>query len=131
MKQLLLGLTLMAVSVGVVAAPTIPEVSSVNSLLIRAIDTDQEVAAWLVGDVAEKIRQQTKAPAGTKVMAKVSTVHVIREGCKRLHLEFSEPSHKMKTNKGTEEPFVMWYDMNICRDGKPPQLSTIGLTGEK
>lgn len=131
MKQLLLWLTLMTVSSGVFAAPAIPVVSSVNSLLIRAIDTDKEVAAWLVGDVAEKIRQQTKAPIGTKVMAKVTTVHVIRDGCKRLHLELSEPSHKMKTNKGTEEPFVMWYDMNICRDGKPPQISAIGHAGEK
>lgn len=131
MKQLLLCLTLMVFAHSAAAAPTIPEVTSVNSLLIRAIDTDKEVVAWLVGDVAEKIRRETKAPVGTKVMAKVSTVHVIRDGCKRPHLELSEPSHKMKTNKGTEEPFVMWYDMNMCRDGKPPQLSTIGHADEK
>jgi hypothetical protein len=116
-----------AVSGWVMAAPTIPESNNTREPLMRALDTDGEVAVILTGEVAEKIRLQTRAPADTRVRAKVTTVNVIRPGCKRLHMELSEPTHLMKTIKGTEEPFVMWYELNLCRDGNPPQISTLGL----
>lgn len=118
-------------STWVQAAPTIPETSDLREPMMRAIDSNREVEVNLTGEIAEKIRLQTKAPANTRVKAKISTVSVIRPGCKRLRLEFSEPTHKMKTVNGTEEPFLMWYEMNICSDGKPPQLSMVGLTKEQ
>lgn len=112
------------------AAPTIPEVSDIRGLLIKAIDSDKEVVALLTGDLAQKINVETKAPIDTKVKVKVATIQKIRNGCKRLLVEFSEPTHLMLTNKGTKEPFVMWYQLNICRDGKPPEISKVGKSSD-
>lgn len=128
MNKLCMILSFLVLSNSAISAPTIPEVSDMRSLLLKAIDTDQEVIAYLKGDLAEKIKLQTKAPIDTKVKARVATVQKIRTGCKRLLVEFSEPSHLMQTNKGTKEPFIMWYQLNLCRDGKPPQISTVGLS---
>ena len=113
------------------SAPLIPETADLREPLMRALNGNDEVVVYLKGEIAERIRLQTKAPADTRVKAKVTTAHVIRQGCKRLHIELSEPSHKMKTVNGTEEPFLMWYEMNICTDGKPPQLSVVGMTEEE
>ena len=131
MNKQIMMFSFLLLSSHAIAAPTIPEVSDMRNLLIKAIDTDQEVIAYLKGDLAEKIKLQTKAPADTKVKARVATVQKIRTGCKRLLVEFSEPSHMMQTTKGTKEPFTMWYQLNLCRDGKPPQISTIGLTEDE
>jgi len=57
----------------------------------------------------------------------VSTLQIFRPGCKRLRLLLSMPTHKMKTVKGTMEPFVMFYELNLCRDGQPPQVSSVGM----
>jgi hypothetical protein len=33
----------------------------------------------------------------------------------------------MKTVKGTIEPFQMYYELNLCRDGQPPKVSPVGM----
>ena len=77
--------------------------------------------------MADKLRAETKAPAGTKVRASVSTVSEFRAGCKRLRLSLAMPTHRMLTVNGTREPFQMAYELNLCRDGQPPQASSVGL----
>jgi anti-sigma factor RsiW len=112
------------------AAPvsSIPRTSDLHGLLISAIDTPAvEKKAWLDGPIADKLRVQTKAPASTPVLARISTLNVIRPGCSRMRRQLGEPSHKMETVKGTKEPFNVYFDLNICRDGRPPQDSKVGL----
>lgn len=130
MNKFLIVSTLILMCARVNAAPTIPEVSDIKTLMLKGIDSDKEVVAYLNGELAEKIKSQSKAPADTKVKARVATIQKIRNGCKRLLVEFSEPTHLMLTNKGTKEPFVMWYQLNICRDGKPPEISKVGKSSE-
>ena len=110
------------------AASTLPVVSNVRGLLISAIDSPSGKAdAWLSGPMADKLRAETKAPAGTKVSASVSTVSEFRPGCKRLRLSLAMPTHRMLTVNGTREPYQMAYELNLCRDGQPPQASSVGL----
>jgi len=110
------------------AAKTLPETANVRGLLLSAIDSrDGTAEAWLVGEMAQKLKNDTKAPANTRVKASVSTLQVFRPGCKRLRLLLSMPTHRMKTTKGTVEPFQMYYELNLCRDGQPPQVSPVGL----
>lgn len=82
---------------------------------------------WLDGPLADRLRQQTQAPASTNVLLTISTVKVFRPGCSRMRMWFQEPDHLMKTVKGDMEPFSVYYDLNICTDGKPPALSKVGL----
>ena len=111
-------------------AASLGEVSEVRGLLLAAIDAkDGSASARLTGPIAQKLRTETKAPANTRVLATVTTVSVFRPGCKRLRLTFAMPTHKMATINGTREPFVMFYELNLCRDGQPPQVSRVGLGG--
>lgn len=107
---------------------SIPRTSDLHGLLISAIDTpDDEKKAWLDGPIADKLRVQTRAPASTPVLARISTLKVLRPGCSRMRMQLGEPSHKMATVNGTNEPFNVYFDLNICRDGRPPQDSKVGL----
>jgi len=124
----MLLLPLLGASAGATAATTITETANVRGLLLSAIDSrDGTAEAWLTGELAQKIKHDTKAPANTRVKASVSTLQVFRPGCKRLRLLLSMPTHKMATVKGTMEPFMMYYELNLCRDGQPPQVSPVGL----
>lgn len=128
--MVMLLLTLLGSSLESVAAPTLPETANVRGLLLAAIDSrDGTAQAWLIGDMAQKLKNDTKAPPNTRVKASVTTVQVIRPGCKRLRLVLGMPDHKMRTVNGTMEPFSMFYELNLCRDGQPPQVSSVG-TGE-
>lgn len=121
-------LPLLSSSTVAFAAPTLTETANVRSLLLAAIDSQSGMTeAWLIGPMAQKLKTDTKAPPNTRVKASVSTVQVIRPGCKRLRLALSMPSHKMQTVKGTMEPFSMFYELNLCRDGQPPQVSSVGM----
>lgn len=109
------------------AGTVMSEVSQIRSLLLRAIDApDGQAQAWVIGDIAQKIKLETKAPPATRVKAVVTTVQQIRPGCKRLRLELSTPTHSMRTLDGSLEPFRMFYELNLCRDGQPPQASAVG-----
>lgn len=117
-----------ALSMSAVAAPTIQKTTQAKSLLLSAIDAPGgKTQAWLEGEIANRIRNQTKAPAKSPVLATVSTVKEFRPGCKRLRMVLSMPDHKMLTIKNTMEPFTMFYELNLCRDGQPPQASSVGM----
>ena len=119
-----------AKSTAIKSAPisSIPRTSDLHGLLISAIDTPYvEKKAWLDGPIADKLRVQTKAPASTPVLARISTLKVYRPGCSRMRMQLGEPSYKMATVNGTNEPFNVYFDLNICRDGRPPQDSKVGL----
>lgn len=114
------------------SAPEIGETANIRGLLLSAINSrDGKAEAWLVGPMAQKLKNDTKAPTYTKVKASVMTVQVIRPGCKRLRIVFSMPTHRMMTVKGTREPFSMFYELNLCQDGQPPQVSPVGLGEDK
>lgn len=128
LSALLPCLCLMLGAVGSSQAASLGEVSEVRGLLLAAIDArDGSASARLAGPIAQKLRTETKAPANTRVLATVTTVSVFRPGCKRLRLTLAMPTHKMATINGTTEPFVMFYELNLCRDGQPPQVSRVGL----
>lgn len=111
-----------------VSAPAIQKVTQIKPLLIDAIDAPGgKSKAWLEGEMADKLRVGIKAPPKTPVLATVSTIHEFRPGCKRLRLVLTTPKHLMKTVKGTLEPFSMFYELNLCRDGQPPQVSSVGM----
>lgn len=120
---------MLAANAGAQTSPKqLPETANVRGLLLAAIDSKNGMSdAWLIGDMAQKLKTDTKAPANSRVKASVSTLQVIRPGCKRLRLLLSIPSHKMLTTKGTMETFQMYYDLNLCRDGQPPQVSPVGM----
>lgn len=128
MMRAVLLLMLYGISSGAFAAPMVPETANVRGLLLSAIDArDGTAEAWLTGPMAAKLKNETKAPPNTRVKVSVSTLQVFRPGCKRLRLLLSMPTHKMATVKGTMEPFMMYYELNLCRDGQPPQVSPVGL----
>jgi hypothetical protein len=106
-------------------------VTQLKPLMLNAIDSPTGKAqAWLEGELADRIRIQIKAPAKSPVLATVRTVQEFRPGCKRLHVALSLPEHKMETTSHTWEPFLVWYELNLCRDGRPPQVSDVGKDGE-
>ena len=125
----MLLLPLFGASAGAIAAPTLQETANVRGLLLSAIDSrDGTADAWLIGAMAQQLKNETRAPANSRVRVSVSTLQVIRgPGCKRLRLLLAIPSHRMKTVKGTMEPFQMYYELNLCRDGQPPQVSPVGM----
>jgi hypothetical protein len=124
----MLLLPLFGASAGAIAAPTLQETANVRGLLLSAIDSrDGTADAWLIGAMAQQLKNETMAPANSRVRVSVSTLQVIRPGCKRLRLLLAIPSHRMKTVKGTMEPFQMYYELNLCRDGQPPQVSPVGI----
>jgi len=124
----MLLLPLFGASAGAIAATTLQETANVRGLLLSAIESrDGTADAWLIGAMAQQLKNETRAPANSRVRVSVSTLQVIRPGCKRLRLLLAIPSHKMKTVKGTMEPFQMYYELNLCRDGQPPQVSPVGM----
>jgi hypothetical protein len=124
----MLLLPLFGASAGAIAATTLQETANVRGLLLSAIESrDGTADAWLIGAMAQQLKNETRAPANSRVRVSVSTLQVIRPGCKRLRLLLAIPSHKMKTVKGTMEPFQMYYELNLCRDGQPPKVSPVGM----
>lgn len=120
---------LLAANAGAQTSPKqLPETANIRGLLLSAIDSKNGTAeAWLTGPMAVKLKNETKAPPNTRVKVSVSTLQVFRPGCKRLRMTLAMPTHKMLTVKGTMEMFQMYYDLNLCRDGQPPQVSPVGL----
>jgi len=126
-RALLLFCLLLASNAGAQTSPRLPETDKVRRLLLSAIDAkDGTAEAWLTGAMAQRLKNETKAPANSRVRISISTLQVFRPGCKRLRMLLAIPSHKMKTVRGTMEMFQMYYDLNLCRDGRPPHDSNVG-----
>lgn len=125
-RAMLLFCLLLAANAGA-QTQRLPETDKVRGLLLSAIDAkDGTAEAWLTGAMAQKLKIETKAPANSRVKISVSTLRIFRPGCKRLRMLLSMPTHKMKTVRGTMEMFQMYYDLNLCRDGRPPHDSNVG-----
>lgn len=90
-------------------------------LFRAAIDSPTgSIRTQVHGQLALKVQQAIGAP-GTPVFAEVKTIESFKEeGCKRLAMTLSTPSHLMKTSDGGSRPFAATWRLNICRDGRPP-----------
>ena len=114
----------MTVKFFIVAAFVLSSVAHADTdfrLLIKAaIDApDGRAEAIVEGKLSRAIQQAigTSAP----VVAEVRTLKSWREpGCRRLAVRLSTPQFKMKTSTGESEPFGVEYQLNVCRDGRPP-----------
>jgi len=93
-------------------------------LFRAAIDSPTgSIRTQVYGQLALKVQQAIGAP-GTPVFAEVKTIESFKEeGCKRLAMTLSTPSHLMKTSDGNSRPFAAIWRLNICRDGRPPTES--------
>ena len=91
-----------------------------RSLLAAAIDAPDGRAQGIVeGKLSRAIQQAIGT--GAPVVAEVRTLKSWREpGCRRLAVRLSTPQFKMKTSTGRSEPFGVEYQLNVCRDGRPP-----------
>lgn len=90
-------------------------------LFRAAIDSPSgSIRTQVYGQLAQRIQQAVGAP-DAPVFAEVKTVQKYKqEGCRRLAMTLSTPSHKMKLSNGDMAPFAATWTLNVCRDGLPP-----------
>lgn len=120
--------TVLAILLAVLAPTTYAQVAVQQTadtkpmdLFRAAIDSPTgSIRTQVYGQLALKVQQAIGAP-GTPVFAEVKTIESFKEeGCKRLAMTLSAPSHLMKTSDGGSRPFAATWRLNICRDGRPP-----------
>ena len=71
----------------------------------------------LNGPTAEFFKAQTRS--SVPVMVQVRTVKKFAEaGCARLQATLAQDA--VPTQDGKRIPFVVRYELNLCRDGQPP-----------
>jgi hypothetical protein len=110
------------------ATAAYPRSSDLHGVLMDAMNPPHSVKKfWLAGVLADKLRAQTQVPPATPVLVTISTLKLYQHGCNRMRIRFAEPSHWMATVDGSEAPFSVYYDLNICRDGRPPQSEPVEL----
>lgn len=126
MRNCLAAVVLAALSS--LAHADLAEVTQVRGLLLAAVESGQ-ASAWMSGPMAQQLKSQINAPAGTRVLANVTTLKIIRPGCRRLNLELSTPGFQLQTRAGGREDFRVSYAMNLCSDGRPPESSNVGSGG--
>lgn len=86
--------------------------------LLTAIDTPNGMAeGTLEGSMAEFFKAQTRSSA--PVMVKVRTLQRFpTAGCARLEATLIQEG--VPTQQGNAIPFAIRYEINLCRDGRPP-----------
>jgi hypothetical protein len=86
--------------------------------LMTAIDTPNGMAeGTLDGSMAEFFKAQTRSSA--PVMVKVRTMQrFTTAGCARLEATLIQEG--VPTQQGSAIPFAIRYEINPCRDGRPP-----------
>lgn len=86
--------------------------------LLTAIDSPNGMAAGtLDGSMAEFFKAQTRSSA--PVMVKVRTLQRFpTAGCARLEATLVQEG--VPTQQGSAIPFAIRYEINLCRDGRPP-----------
>lgn len=86
--------------------------------LLTAIDSPNGMAAGtLDGSMAEFFKAQTRSSA--PVMVKVRTLQRFPTvGCARLEATLVQEG--VPTQQGSAIPFAIRYEINLCRDGRPP-----------
>lgn len=95
--------------------------TTTKSLVFDAIQGDGNSRGLLDDPVSQKIRRKFSLNPGAVVEGVVNTVSIISEDCSRLKLTLTVPEVKLSQYLGgPEEMFSMWYEFNMCKDGKPP-----------
>lgn len=91
---------------------------SVKSLLMEALSAFDGKASGIVqGKEADAIHGATGAT--DPVRAEVSTLKRFKqEGCSRLAVKLIQPN--TPTRQGGKVDFALNYELNVCRDGRPP-----------
>lgn len=86
--------------------------------LLTAIDTPNGMAEGMLdGSMAEFFKAQTRSSA--PVMVKVRTLKRFpTAGCARLEATLIQKG--VPTQQGNAIPFAIRYEINLCRDGRPP-----------
>lgn len=104
----------------IVTAPvaSAAEYPSVKSLLMEALSAVDGKASGIVqGKEADAIHAATGA--NDPVRAEASTLKRFKqEGCSRLSVKLIQPN--TPTRQGGKVDFVVNYELNVCRDGRPP-----------
>jgi len=92
--------------------------TDIKSYLFQALDGfDGKAAGIVTGDDAERFRQRTKSTEPVNIS--VSTVkHFKQKGCSRLAALLTQEG--VMTKEGVKVPFAIRYELNLCRDGRPP-----------
>lgn len=86
--------------------------------LLAAIDSpDGKSDGELSGSMAEFFKGQTHSSATVKVQVRTLSKFA-EEGCSRLEANLIQDD--VPTKDGGKVPLVVRYELNICRDGKPP-----------
>ena len=91
---------------------------SVKSLLMEALSAVDGKASGIVqGKESDAIHAATGAT--DPVRAEVSTLKRFKqEGCSRLAVKLIQPN--TPTKQGGKVDFALNYELNVCRDGRPP-----------
>jgi len=86
--------------------------------LLTAIDSPNGMAAGtLDGNMAEFFKAQTRSSA--PVMVRIRTLQRFpTAGCARLEATLVQEG--VPTQQGSAIPFAIRYEINLCRDGRPP-----------
>jgi len=91
---------------------------SVKALLMQALSAvDGKASSIVQGKEADAIHTATGST--DPIRAEVSTLKRFKqEGCSRLAVKLIQPN--TPTKQGGKVDFALNYELNICRDGKPP-----------
>lgn len=111
LNNLLAGMVLLTVS-------GMAHSAEVKDFLYQALDSKTGTASGVVtGSMSDRFKQTTRSSA--PVTADVSTLKRFRQpGCSRLALVLKQEG--VPTKGGKFVPFLMRYELNVCRDGNPP-----------
>ena len=112
MKKSILSVACLSMLAGTAHASTIKE------LLMGALNSPDGTSKGIVdGKEAETVHLTTGATDPLK--GEVTTIkHYKQEGCSRLALKLIQPN--TPTKEGTPTDLVLHYELNLCRNGKPP-----------
>lgn len=98
--------------------------TTAKNLVFDAIQGDGNSRGLLDDPVSQKIRNKFLLRPDSVVEGVVNTVSTINDECSRLRLTLTVPEMKISQYLGgPKEMFSMWYEFNMCRDGKPPAKS--------
>ncbi|CAH1905046.1 conserved exported hypothetical protein [Candidatus Nitrotoga sp. HW29] len=91
---------------------------SVKVLLMQALNAPNGAAKGVVeGKEADAIHAATGA--SVPIRAEVSTIKKFnQEGCSRLAVKLIQPN--TPTKEGGKTDFALNYELNLCRNGTPP-----------
>ncbi len=101
------------------ATPDVRVVEDLRPLLVRAIDAPGGTSTGiLAGSLAQVLRSHLISTDPLRV--DVTTLKVYREpGCKRLNVQFRQSNVKLGNDPPVDRELA--FQLNYCRDGRPPR----------